>query len=127
MQVQGAILAPATAKPGVGSDAVATVVYFHDVVCKAHVNLLMNILIGHRIHHAVYRDMVVVLDCSSSPLGKLKRKSRKRQEIGLFLFYEYLIRRAIPLLKLAVIVGLKLFCNGFIELAEGKELLIAEG
>ncbi len=92
---------------------------------KSYIHLLLDVLIRHRIIHALHADVVVILDGSHLPDCQLKRRSRKRQQKQL-LFLKTGRSVALPFLEGLVVKGIQLLSNGLIQFHEGQELAVAQ-
>src|SRR5699024_6093215 len=92
---------------------------------KSYIHLLLDVLIRHRIIHALHADVVVILDGSHLPDCQLKRRSRKRQQKQL-LFLKTGRSAALPFLEGLVVKGIQLLSNGLIQFHEGQELAVAQ-
>ena len=109
-----------------GGDEGTSEEYLHRGPGEAHIYLLLDILIGHGVIHALYADVVVVLDRGHLPDSQFKRLARNRQQEEL-LILETACPASLPLLEGLMVEGLQFFVNGLIQLWQGEELPIAQG
>src|SRR5699024_1582452 len=92
---------------------------------KAHIHLLLDILIRHGVVHALHTDMVIVLDSGDLPNSQLKRRSRKRQQKQL------LVLKAgrpatLTFLERLMVKGFQLLTDCLIQFREGQKLAVAQ-
>ena len=103
--------------PGTGEEDL------HCGLGKAHIHLLLDVLIRHRIIHAHHADMVVILDGSRLPDCQLKRRSRKRQQKQL-IFLKTGRSAALPSLEGLVVGGFQFLMDYFIQFHKEQKLAI---
>ena len=92
---------------------------------KAHIHLQLDILIRHRVVHALYADMVIVLDSGDFPNSQLERSCRQRLQKELFLGKTG-CPAAFSLLKWLVVEGFQLLADCLIQFHKGQKLVIAQ-
>ena len=91
---------------------------------EAHIHLLLDVLIRHRVVHVLHADVIVILDRGNLPDRQLERRSQEGQQKQL-LFRKAGRPAALPFLEGLVVEGSQLFPNGLIQFHEGQKLAVA--
>ena len=92
---------------------------------RAHIHLLPDVLIRHRVVHALYADMVIVLDSGDLPNSQLERSCRQRLQKELLLGKTG-CPAAFSLLKWLVVEGFQFLADCLIQFHKGQKLAIAQ-
>ena len=85
MLLHRAVLVGTAVKPQMGDDTGTGKEDFHRGPGKAYIYRLFDVLIRHRVVHALHTDMVIVLDSVHPPNNQLKRGCRQRLQEELLL------------------------------------------
>ena len=67
-------------EPQMGGNARPCKENLHGSPGQAHIHLLLDVFIRYGVVHALYADMIIVLDSGNLPDGQFKGMRRKRQQ-----------------------------------------------
>ena len=125
MVLHRAVLVGTAMKPQMRGDTGAREENFYCGPGKAHIHLLLDVLIRHGVVHALHTDVVVILDGCHFPDCQLERSCRQRLQKELLLGKTG-CPAAFSFLKWLVVEGFQLLTDCLIQFHKGQKLAVAQ-